>query len=81
LKVRWTDKALLPALPSAFPSVKVTGLRARGGIGVDIEWQDGKLVKATLTATAAKPVKLRYAGKEKDVQMNAGQAYTFGPGL
>jgi alpha-L-fucosidase 2 len=72
---------LLPALPSAFPSGKVTGLRARGGIGIDIEWKDGKLVKATLTAAATKPVKVRYAGKEKEVQMRAGQAYSFGPGL
>jgi alpha-L-fucosidase 2 len=73
--------SLLPALPSAFPSGKVTGLRARGGIGVDIEWKDGKLVKATLTAASAKPVRVRYAGKEKDVQMKAGQSYNFGPVL
>jgi alpha-L-fucosidase 2 len=72
---------LLPALPSAFPSGKVTGLRARGGIGVDIEWKDGKLVKATLTPSAAKPVKVRYAGKEKEFQAKAGQTYTFGPSL
>jgi len=73
--------SLLPALPSAFPSGKVTGLRARGGIGVDIEWKDGKLVSATLTATSAMPVKLRYAGKEKEVRLRAGQVYKVGPAL
>jgi alpha-L-fucosidase 2 len=72
---------LLPALPSAFPTGKVTGLRARGGIGVDVEWKDGKLVAATLTAKSAIPVKIRYAGKEKEVRIKAGEALKVGPSL
>jgi alpha-L-fucosidase 2 len=72
---------LLPALPSAFPNGKVAGLRARGGIGVDLEWRGGKLVKATLTASSSKPVTVRYAGKEKQFQAKAGQSYTLGPEL
>jgi alpha-L-fucosidase 2 len=72
---------LLPALPSAFQSGKVTGLRARGGIGVDLEWKDGKLVKAVLTPSASMPVRVRYAGKEKELQAKAGQTITLGPAL
>ena len=72
---------LLPALPSAFPSGKVTGLRARGGLVVDMEWKDGKLVRATLTASSAIPVKVRYAGKEREVRLKAGEAYKVGAGL
>ncbi len=39
---------LLPALPQAWTAGSVSGLRGRGGFTVDITWQAGKAVTATL---------------------------------
>lgn len=39
---------LLPALPDAWKSGKVSGLKARGGKTVSIEWKDGKIVKSKI---------------------------------
>jgi len=72
---------LLPALPSALPNGKVNGLRARGGLEVSIAWHNGKLVKATFTAKESKSVKIRYDGREKEIQARAGLTYEVGPNL
>jgi len=72
---------LLPALPSAFPTGNVTGLRARGGLDVGISWRNGKLDRATLLAKESKAVKVRYAGKEIEIQARAGKQYEIDGGL
>ncbi len=50
---------LLPALPSAWKSGSVSGLRARGGYIVDQKWRDGALSEAEIRATVDGPCVVR----------------------
>jgi len=68
---------LLPALPSKLSDGKITGLRARGGLTVDLEWRGGKLVRAGIAASRTLPLKLRYAGKEVELRAEAGKHYAL----
>jgi hypothetical protein len=59
---------LLPALPEAWPNGSVKGLRAPGGITVDIEWKDRKVTHYRLASKEKKTVSVRVNGETKTVQ-------------
>jgi alpha-L-fucosidase 2 len=63
---------LLPALPRAWPSGSVKGLRARGNVTVDMEWKAGRLARAMLVSPVAREVRVRNAGRVRMVKLETG---------
>ena len=50
---------LLPALPDEWRSGKVTGLKARGGFTVDMEWKGGELLAARIKSGLGGKLRIR----------------------
>ncbi|TMR96113.1 glycosyl hydrolase family 95 catalytic domain-containing protein [Nonomuraea basaltis] len=85
---------VLPALPPAWPTGSVRGLRARGDVTVDVSWRDGAAEKITLRAGRTGEITIRAAGQVHDEQgdevggrrsgdtlswdAEAGRSYTIG---
>jgi alpha-L-fucosidase 2 len=68
---------LLPALPSAWPSGRVNGVCARGGIEVSLIWTAGKLVSATLKGKRTGTLTVRYGAGTTQLTLHAGRAITI----
>ena len=51
--------ALLPALPKAWASGEIKGLRARGAFEIGLKWKAGKLESATLRSVRGQRCRLR----------------------
>ena len=64
---------LLPALPEAWATGSVRGLRARGGVEVSFDWRDGKVTEVTITASRDAKIALKMNGKAREVSLSAGR--------
>ena len=68
---------LLPALPKAWPNGSVTGLRARGGFEVDIDWRNGVLNHATIHSITGTECRVRYRDKIVNIELKRGSSKSF----
>ena len=71
---------LLPALPDAWPTGCVRGIRGRGGLEIDLTWKEGRATAAVLKATVDGRYALRAPeGQQIDgpdtLELKAGESY------
>lgn len=64
---------LLPALPEKWQNGKVEGICARGGIELNLEWKNHKLVKCEVYAKNDVKTKLKYSDKVFEIELKKGE--------
>ena len=69
--------SILPALPDALPSGKISGVCARGGFELSFDWSNGKLNKIQVLSKAGQKCILRYGDKVVEMATEKGKVYSF----
>jgi len=62
---------LLPALPRAWPEGSLYGVRARGGLELDLDWAKGKLRQLQVRGKPGQAVTMVYADRKIAISLNA----------
>jgi alpha-L-fucosidase 2 len=65
---------LLPALPVAWPAGEVKGLKARGAVEVDLRWEQGRAVSATIRPDLSGEYQLRLPDGQKIKSVSNGSS-------
>ncbi|MCW2365894.1 alpha-L-fucosidase 2 [Sphingobium sp. B7D2B] len=73
MRSRGDEIHLLPALPSAWPTGAVRGLRARGACSVDLSWAQSRPRTLTLTSAIDAERTIRFASQRLIVRLKAGR--------
>ena len=68
---------LLPALPAAWREGSVKGLRAVGGLTVDIDWRNGCLLHAKIVSRCDQKIRVLYNENVAMVELDTGLTYNF----
>jgi alpha-L-fucosidase 2 len=66
---------LLPALPKAWSAGRIKGMKARGGITLDMSWRHSRLVSLVLRGRPGAKVRLRYRGDAMAITFDAQGMY------
>jgi len=64
---------LLPALPDNWKDGAVSGIRARGGLTVDMTWENSRVTRLTLNAQQSCSVTLTMNGERRSVKLKKGK--------
>ncbi len=68
---------LLPALPDEWKDGRVSGLMARGGFQVDMEWIDGELTELQILSKLGNPLELKFASSEAYLETYMDEVITM----
>jgi alpha-L-fucosidase 2 len=70
---------LLPALPQNWSNGSIRGLKARGNIRINMEWENGELKSAELFSPLSQKISLGINGKLSDIELQANKALRIKP--
>ncbi|MEA1877390.1 MAG: glycoside hydrolase family 95 protein, partial [Bacteroidota bacterium] len=64
---------LLPALPKAWKTGHIKGIKAHGNIEIGMSWEDEKLTKAIFSSPISQKLSVSYGGKTYEIHVVANK--------
>ena len=68
---------LLPALPQAWKTGSVRGMRLMGGLELSMTWKDGRLTSAAFTADTDVDTTVKYKDVKRRLQLRRGETFSI----
>ncbi len=81
LQSQGNELNLLPAVPAQWPDGSMHGIKGRGACIINLDWQNGQLVKVVVRSEKGGVYNLRYKGIKKTIKLAKGHALTLNGNL